>query len=59
MLNTSLTSLVIVHSALIHKESRGAHLRLDYPEDYPEENGNWIKNTRILYKDNKFKYEML
>jgi succinate dehydrogenase/fumarate reductase flavoprotein subunit len=33
MLNTLLTALAVTYSALLRKESRGAHFRLDYPEE--------------------------
>jgi succinate dehydrogenase/fumarate reductase flavoprotein subunit len=33
MLNTLLTSLAVAYSALARRESRGAHFRLDYPEE--------------------------
>lgn len=55
MLNTLLTALAVTYSALLRKESRGAHFRLDYPE----ESSNWVKNIRITYEDGKFRYEIL
>jgi len=51
MLNTLLTSLAITHSALLRRESRGAHFRLDYPK----ESSNWVKNIRVLYENGKFR----
>ena len=54
-LNTLLTSLAVAYSALIRKESRGAHFRLDYPE----ESNSWVKNIRIIYKDDRFRYEVI
>jgi succinate dehydrogenase/fumarate reductase flavoprotein subunit len=46
MLNTLLTSLAVAYSALVRRESRGAHFRLDYSE----EESHWAKNIRIFYK---------
>jgi len=54
MLNTLLTSITTTYSALLRCESRGAHFRLDYPE----ENSSWVKNIRITYSNGKFRYEI-
>jgi len=54
MLNTLLTAITITYSALLRTESRGAHFRLDYPE----ENSSWVKNIRITYSNGKFRYEV-
>ncbi len=55
MLNTLLTSIATAYSALIRDESRGAHFRLDHPE----ESGSWVKNIRVRYRDREFKYEIV
>jgi succinate dehydrogenase/fumarate reductase flavoprotein subunit len=55
MLNTLLTSLAVAYSALARRESRGAHFRLDYPE----EESHWVKNIRISYKNDRFSCEIL
>jgi succinate dehydrogenase/fumarate reductase flavoprotein subunit len=54
MLNTLLTSITTTYSALLRRESRGAHFRLDYPE----EDSSWVKNIRITYSNGKFNYEI-
>ena len=54
MLNTLLTSITTTYSALLRTESRGAHFRLDHPE----ENNSWVKNIRITYSNGKFRYEI-
>ena len=40
------TSEMITRSALLRTESRGAHLREDFPDTKPE----WLKHTRIIKK---------
>ncbi|BFH73562.1 succinate dehydrogenase flavoprotein subunit [Sulfurisphaera javensis] len=42
-------ALVIAHSALNRKESRGAHYRLDYPE---RDDQNWLKHTIAYLRGN-------
>jgi succinate dehydrogenase/fumarate reductase flavoprotein subunit len=37
---------MIIRSALLRTESRGAHLREDFPDTKPE----WLKHTRIIKK---------
>ncbi|MEL9997905.1 MAG: FAD-binding protein, partial [Sulfolobales archaeon] len=54
MLNTLLTSITTTYSALLRRESRGAHFRLDYPE----EDSSWVKSIRITYSNGKFNYEI-
>ena len=41
------TAEMIVRSALLRRESRGAH----YREDYPETDPSWLKHTRVTKKD--------
>ena len=38
------TAEMIVRSALLRTESRGAHLR----EDHPETKSEWLKHTRVM-----------
>ncbi|MFC1533973.1 L-aspartate oxidase [Thermodesulfobacteriota bacterium] len=48
--NMLIVSEMIIRSALLRKESRGAHYRSDYPE---EDNKAWIKNIVISKKNNE------
>ncbi|MEM0037782.1 MAG: FAD-binding protein [Zestosphaera sp.] len=52
--NTLLTSLAIAYSALVRRESRGSHFRLDHPEEKPE----WVKNVRVWLREGKVSYEV-
>jgi succinate dehydrogenase/fumarate reductase flavoprotein subunit len=36
-------ALMVVNSAILREESRGCHIRRDFPEEKPE----WVKHTRI------------
>lgn len=42
-------SLVVIECALNRKESRGSHYRIDYPRI----DNTYLKNTKILYEENK------
>lgn len=42
---------MILSSALMRTESRGAHYRSDYPQESPE----WLKNIEILYEAGQMK----
>ena len=44
-------SLMIMHSALMRKESRGAHFREDFPE---KDDQNWLANIVIKKSDDTF-----
>jgi succinate dehydrogenase/fumarate reductase flavoprotein subunit len=41
-------SEMVVRSALFRTESRGAHYRLDFPE---ENNDQWLQNIEVSQKD--------
>jgi succinate dehydrogenase/fumarate reductase flavoprotein subunit len=52
LLNMLDTSEAAIRSALIRKESRGAHFREDYPE---EDNENWLGNIFVRKTDSGIK----
>jgi succinate dehydrogenase/fumarate reductase flavoprotein subunit len=47
-------SEIICRSALLRKESRGSHYRLDYPE---EDDQNWLLNIKAELRDGKITIE--
>lgn len=49
--NMLLLSKLVVKSALIRKESRGAH----YRKDHPKQNKKWLKH--VIFKDGKYYFK--
>ena len=47
-------SIGIAESALTRKESRGAHVRLDYPQ---RDDANWLKNV-VIRKNGKDSFDI-
>lgn len=45
-------SEVVIKSSLIREESRGAHYRIDYPN----ESNNWLKRIIFFHDENKLRY---
>ncbi|MEM1982548.1 MAG: FAD-binding protein [Sulfolobales archaeon] len=52
--NLLLASMSVSYSALLRTESRGSHIRTDYPQ----EDSKWRRNIKIRYYDNRFIYRV-